>query len=381
MGLREARWIRVQTRLVPWLITGAVGALLSFAPIALDRYSSLRADVGQFFANMFVVVIAFGWITISLALALLVVTARANRSWSSGDTPRRRRRGSAFICLVLVSVTLYAAVRLVGTYAGHVYGRTWQLVDEGRWEEAVSNLDRATARFPRGGVLHGDRAWVLDHLGRYPEALASARRAVELDPQIPIHRHLLAGLLDVSGPSLAAVHARVRDWPEEGVAAHRVGLARRLLLLERSAAARRLLEQSLREEPDLDDARIALAEADILEGLPLEAIARLAFPVERRQLRMLTTRAIANRCAGLAYQARCDLEDARAWTGGRRSTPGQRQLEAFIDMAAGSPSSFRDESGAMSFMSDARVNWELTLRLAAQCPPEAGAKVADGDAP
>ena len=73
------------------------------------------------------------------------------------------------------------------------------LAEEGRFDEALSEIDRARALDPLAAVTHMDRAWVLLLMRRHFDALASANLALELDPGFLSAKAMLGAVLALSG--------------------------------------------------------------------------------------------------------------------------------------------------------------------------------------
>jgi tetratricopeptide (TPR) repeat protein len=82
-------------------------------------------------------------------------------------------------------------VHLRPGYAAAINGLAAALDNEGRAPEVLELLDRALQQIPNDAKLHLRRGRALYHLNRLPEAAASLRRAIELDPRFgEPHLHL-----------------------------------------------------------------------------------------------------------------------------------------------------------------------------------------------
>jgi TolB-like protein/tetratricopeptide (TPR) repeat protein len=73
--------------------------------------------------------------------------------------------------------------------------RAWTLQVLGRWDEALAASDRALALFPAGVGSVLDRAFTLNYAGRPEQALPVAELARTMDPQEPAAYHFLCKIL------------------------------------------------------------------------------------------------------------------------------------------------------------------------------------------
>jgi tetratricopeptide (TPR) repeat protein len=70
---------------------------------------------------------------------------------------------------------------------------------QSRCEEALAVFDEALKHFPDAGLLHFNKAVVLEELGRTDDAMASYRRCIELDPQRADAHYNMARLSELRG--------------------------------------------------------------------------------------------------------------------------------------------------------------------------------------
>jgi TolB-like protein/tetratricopeptide (TPR) repeat protein len=106
------------------------------------------------------------------------------------------------------------------------------------WQGALADIDRAIALGRADWQVHTVRARILGGLGRFPEALASARRATEADPLVRSAWPNLAAALSGTGDFAGAERAARRGLevaPGNGASSYHLALA--LLLQGRSAEA------------------------------------------------------------------------------------------------------------------------------------------------
>ena len=108
------------------------------------------------------------------------------------------------------------------------------------WHGAEADFAKALQLSPGDSSVHRRYSYLLDQLGRVPEELAETERATALDPLSPL-------AWNVRGNELATAH----QWQE----------------------ARRAYERVLELNPATDDARIGLAQLDLVEGHPDQALA------------------------------------------------------------------------------------------------------------
>jgi protein O-mannosyl-transferase len=73
------------------------------------------------------------------------------------------------------------------------------LLKDGKFEEAVAELQQAADAAPTSAVIHSNLAYAYDRQGRTEEAVAAYRKALELDPANTIVRNNLANLYSKQG--------------------------------------------------------------------------------------------------------------------------------------------------------------------------------------
>lgn len=99
------------------------------------------------------------------------------------------------------------AIRLSPQYstAHHWYGE--YLVYMGRFDEALSEIERAAELDPLSLIIGADTGKILIMARRYDEAIASLRRTLDLDPSYPLARAFLAVALSAVGGHAEAIRA------------------------------------------------------------------------------------------------------------------------------------------------------------------------------
>ncbi len=85
---------------------------------------------------------------------------------------------------------------------------------QGRYAESLADVEQALALAPDHPQAHHLRGELMLKRGELDEALMSAQRAAELEPQVPAHRLLIAHVLAAAGDYPQAI-ARVRDLLDE----------------------------------------------------------------------------------------------------------------------------------------------------------------------
>ncbi len=138
------------------------------------------------------------------------------------------------------------------------------LARSGLFEEAIDYYDRTIAAVPEHeAAILPKRATALVNLGRWPEALADFRQAVEQDPDNARLRMRFADALDHHGERAAAAEQRRLASAAVGEDAERAGLlaGRAAGLINRGelVEAIELLGQALDLAPDRSDLRLQRA--------------------------------------------------------------------------------------------------------------------------
>ena len=276
-----------------------------------------------------------------------------------------RRRASRIVAWALCAVFLLVISALSAAFAFNA--RVTALGKQERWAEQLRLHDAVIELLPDVALLRFRRALTLYHLGRFDDARTELEKARELDRRLKWISTLAAILADSQAPSLDGVHALVANWPSVGVGRHRIAVGRRLLLLDRKAQARRWFEQAARNPESSRDARIALAEADLLDGRMQDALARLPDSDHSDRVRVLLTRGLAHRCAGKPDDAGRDFDDARVTIAGR--APAARAvLGAELDLIEGRTPTLADGQDSPRTPGPREVvRFQLTERLVARC--------------
>lgn len=192
--------------------------------LALDPSDArIRVELAEALADADSVGAALRTLGAGLARPDLADRERARLHTAAASLHRREgtlEEGRQELDAALAADPLPATLLVAGRYA----------LDEGRWDEAVESLRRAAARLPDSGepwlelgevsrrrgrfaeavrhygealrrddtlhLAHNNRAWLLaTELDRAAEAIASARRAVELRPDLPDYRDTLVEVL------------------------------------------------------------------------------------------------------------------------------------------------------------------------------------------
>jgi superkiller protein 3 len=79
------------------------------------------------------------------------------------------------------------------------------LLKDGKFEEAVAELQKAADAAPTSAVVQSNLAYAYDRQGRTEEAVAAYRKALELDPKNTIVRNNLANLYSKQGQVSSAL--------------------------------------------------------------------------------------------------------------------------------------------------------------------------------
>jgi tetratricopeptide (TPR) repeat protein len=146
------------------------------------------------------------------------------------------------------------------------------LAELGRDDEALQQVDTAVTLSPLEATMHQARGLVYYNAGRFDEAVAAERRALELTPQLPLARTLLVKAMTLGGNPASAFAecgpiAAVQDNLDLAVACD---VAAAKAGKPEDAARLRARIEALRPAAD-----VALAQIDAALGRYREAFARL----------------------------------------------------------------------------------------------------------
>jgi serine/threonine-protein kinase len=170
------------------------------------------------------------------------------------------------------------AVALAPDLAESWSARAWMRTSlSWEWEGARADFERALALSPRDANILLRQSHLLAVLGRLPEAIATVRKVIEIDP--------------------------LYSWGWEWLAAYELGSGRPDRA--RDAAAR-----ALQVAPDHIYARMALGISDVLLGRPQEALAE--FQREKSEVLRLSGTAVAQHALGDAAEEQRALDALRA---------------------------------------------------------------------
>lgn len=108
--------------------------------------------------------------------------------------------------LALIALTLCAllpgaarAQDKAADAAAQLNARGAALLKDGKFDEAVAELQKAADAAPKSAVIQSNLAYAYDRQGRTEEAVAAYRKALELDPKNAIVRNNLANLYSKQG--------------------------------------------------------------------------------------------------------------------------------------------------------------------------------------
>jgi predicted Zn-dependent protease len=154
--------------------------------------------------------------------------------------------------------------------------RTYLLIEDQRYQEAVPLLRQLIAKEPDTPLAYAQLGQCLVSLKEYPQAVPVLRKAVELRPDMTLpHFQLGVALLetkDIAGavPELETVVARVPRWEE----AHLL-LQMAYAQTDRMAEAIKECERVLEFDPDHYGTNLLLGRVLELTGKPAAALPRL----------------------------------------------------------------------------------------------------------
>jgi tetratricopeptide (TPR) repeat protein len=99
--------------------------------------------------------------------------------------------------------------RAIGLQPNNATAHQWYgngLLDSlGRFEEAVAETKRAVELDPLSPIINTDRAYPLYYARRYDEAMAQAKKTIELDPGFFYSRQILGMVLQAKGDLPGAI--------------------------------------------------------------------------------------------------------------------------------------------------------------------------------
>ena len=147
----------------------------------------------------------------------------------------------------------------------HVY-RAGLLLSVGRVDEARDAIDRALARDPDAGLAYAQRAIIELVQNRREEALATARRAVELSPEATAPKIALSYAQQADFQLEAALDTllqAVEQQPDDALAWAR--LSELWLMLGRRDRAREAAERAVALAPNIERTQITRGFADLVE--------------------------------------------------------------------------------------------------------------------
>lgn len=230
---------------------------------------------------------------------------------------------------------------------GRLLAEVGELIDQGRFGEAIPLMAEAAALQPNHGRLHADLGGLYVETGRYAEALAPLRRALEINPRIAVaHWRLgvaLHGLGDAGGavsalekaveirPDLSDAHFRLAVlYRDQGRRRDSIAFFRRAAQLASEPGEQMLLEA----EALIAEAREPEAESLLLSALALQP----DLPTAHGALAKILTSAGRFQEAGRHYLAQLDRTPAAGmcyyeYVRSRRITADDSGILRRIDIA------------------------------------------------
>ncbi|MGI9170764.1 MAG: sulfotransferase, partial [Caulobacteraceae bacterium] len=159
------------------------------------------------------------------------------------------------------------------------------LAEDRRWQDAAALLHSATLTSPDDADILTDFGAMLVRLGRPDEAMAAFDKALAIAPDSYM-AHLGAGSARLNLNQVAAARDHYRRALEirPGAAEPLSALAVIAVREDDTAEARTLAERALAARPNLVRAQTAIAQADMIEGSPAAAEARLNWVLGRGDL-------------------------------------------------------------------------------------------------
>lgn len=157
---------------------------------------------------------------------------------------------------------LSGQARAGGGQTSAEYDTAFRLLESGKTQEALKAIDAALARAPRNPALHNLRGLAKARLGRIPEAEASFREVIRLQPRAALGFNNLATLLVQAGRLREAVDSfrdGLKREPRNFSAL--IGISKTLMALRNFAEAKPYLERALEVRPAHFEATLELARA------------------------------------------------------------------------------------------------------------------------
>ena len=153
----------------------------------------------------------------------------------------------------------------------------WNLAENGQFEAAVAEWNRALALSPNDAKAHNNLAFALARTGRLDEAIAHWRKALEQDlDYAEVHRNLGRALLQKGSPDESIPHweKALAMEPGDSEAHARLGFA--LLRTGRPAEAISHLRQAVAADSKDAEAHYNLGVALLRTGSPQDAVTHLS---------------------------------------------------------------------------------------------------------
>ena len=175
---------------------------------------------------------------------------------------RRRfwaRGGSTTRCAQ--SIGRWPWARSPAGWSGCTVSARWSLDNLARYEEAITEAERALALDPESDNAHFIRACALHALGRLEEARSASTQAIALDPEIPRYQRQLGDLWLRDDAPLAEQHYRAALALDPNDVGALVNLSLALLRQHRNADAAVAARSAMRLDPADPDAQLNLRTA------------------------------------------------------------------------------------------------------------------------
>jgi len=160
------------------------------------------------------------------------------------------------------------------------------LQTQGRFDEALVELERARELDPLSLIINSSLASVLDCAGRYDAARLQIQRAIDLDPNFGVAQFILGQILEDQGKveeAIAGYEKSRSAIPHDTVQAM---IACIYVRTDRSADARKILNDLVNESRDGYISSYALAEINAALGEKEEALRLLEKSFDERSVPM-----------------------------------------------------------------------------------------------